>query len=103
MKLKEKIKVFFGDKGIRWRKDFNFEEHLVEAHNFTLNQSSDTVNIYTHNSYNFMLIVNFNESIVSVILKKSLVSRLNFIPNSEMFSDIYINLTIQKLTSGESV
>ena len=98
--IKIVIKKLFEKNGLKSGKDFDFEKHLT-THNFVLNTFSNSARVYVHIQCKFLLIINLKSSTLSIVSKKTLVSKLNFIPNSEIFSDIYLNLTIKKLTNNE--
>jgi hypothetical protein len=99
--IKNIIKKLFKKNGLKRGKDFDFEHHLT-THNFVLNTFSISSRVYIHKQCKFMLIINLKNSTLSIISKKTLVSKLNFIPNSEVFLDIYLNLTIQKLIHNDN-
>ena len=99
--IKIVIKKLFEKNGLKRGKDFDFEKHLT-THNFVLNTFDNSSRVYVHIQCKFLLIINLKSSTLSIVSKKTLVSKLNFIPNSEIFSDIYLNLTIQKLTHNDN-
>jgi hypothetical protein len=98
--IKNRIKKTFEKNGVKRGKDFDFEKHLT-THNFVLNTFNNSSRVYVHIQCKFLLIINLKSSTLSIVSKKTLVSKLNFIPNSQIFSDIYLNLTIKKLTHND--
>ena len=77
-------------------KEFNFEEHIPSL-GFEYFSCSQTTRIYSHDSNKVLLVVNFKDSNVAIVDDKKIFSKLNFIPNNSLLSDMFISITLKNI------
>ena len=98
--LKSLLKRVFKKNDLRSGNNFDFEVYLT-SHGFVLKSDKDNVVFYVNVYNNVMLTINREKSTVTMFSTKELFSKINFIPNSPLFTDIYVTKTIESVNEKE--
>ncbi len=83
---------------VKRSKNFDLSNHIAMHHDFHIHRINDDFTVYVKSDDNKLLFfLNKKSKYVELVHNKRLVSKYNFIPESPLVIDVFINLTLKNL------
>ncbi len=92
------IKYFFKRRlDVRRAKNFDIIGHLALYHFFYISTENDTFYVLQKDNRKALVLINKKQQYIELIYRSKLQSRFNFIPESPIVADVFMNLSMKNL------